>query len=155
MCRLISTGSPKVAFDSIQYFFEPSSSIGLWRRASGVLSYSARRSFSVRYSRPFPWSHVWSFASPHRPRAYWRAVPSWEYTMSTFAASPRSFRSLRSCTLSRSESIFQNIFRFTFRCSRIIRAVRIVGKSNSCAICTKLFPCCHDHAIFFAWSFTR
>src|SRR5439155_173358 len=64
MCRRISYGSPNVAFDSIQYFRDPFISSGLCIRMSGVLSYFARRSFSVSYWRPRALSQAESFASP-------------------------------------------------------------------------------------------
>src|SRR5256885_16339816 len=75
MCRRISYGSPKVAFDSIQYLREPFISRGLCIKMSGVLSYFARSSFSVSYWRPRALSQVESLASPQRPRAYWRGGP--------------------------------------------------------------------------------
>src|SRR3990170_893061 len=74
--------------------------------------------------------------------------------MSTLQASARSRASRRSGTLLRSVIIFQNCLRDTRRCSRIMRAVRTGGKWNRPATSTKLSPCCHDQAIFFACSFS-
>src|SRR2546430_11145590 len=88
MCRRISYGSPKVAFDSIQYLREPFISRGLCIKMSGVLSYFARSSFSVSYWRPRALSQVESLASPQRPRAYWRGVPPREETNAGPVPSP-------------------------------------------------------------------